>query len=136
MDGERSSMTRIAAGWRRVWFLHISWIMSKGGSLDWRRGTPSRRRIPKEQTEEVPSRYRDKYFDLNVRHFHEKLREEHQIELSYMWVKQALQSAGLVKRKAKRGCIASDESGVLCRACSCTSTVAVIDGFRMSVGTT
>jgi hypothetical protein len=30
-----------------------------------------------------------------VRHFHEKLREEHAIELSYTWVKQALQGAGL-----------------------------------------
>jgi len=38
-----------------------------------------------------------------VRHFHEKLREDHQIGLSYTWVKQALQAAGQVKRKAKRG---------------------------------
>jgi transposase len=73
------------------------------GLLDRRRGTPSRRRIAKEQAEEVLSLYRDKYFDLNVRHFHEKLREDHQIGLSYTWVKQALQAAGLVKRKAKRG---------------------------------
>ena len=73
------------------------------GLLDRRRGTPSHRRIPKEQAEEVLSLYRDKYFDLNVRHFHEKLREDHQIGLSYTWVKQALQAAGLVKRKAKRG---------------------------------
>ena len=48
--------------------------------------------------ERVLGLYRDRYFDLNVRHFHEKLREEHQIELSYSWVKQALQGAGLVKR--------------------------------------
>jgi hypothetical protein len=27
--------------------------------------------------------YREKYFDLNVRHFYEKLVEEHGIELSY-----------------------------------------------------
>ena len=59
--------------------------------------------MPKAKAEEVLSLYRDKYFDLNVRHFHEKLREEHQIGLSYTWVKQALQGAGLVKRKAKRG---------------------------------
>jgi transposase len=71
--------------------------------LDRRRGTPSARRIPKEQAEQVLSLYRDKYFDLNVRHFHEKLREDHQIRLSYTWVKQALQGTGLVKRKAKRG---------------------------------
>jgi transposase len=73
------------------------------GLLDRRRGTPSQRRIPREQAEEVLSLYRDKYFDLNVRHFHEKLREDHQIGLSYTWVKQALQAAGLVKRKARRG---------------------------------
>ena len=57
----------------------------------------------RQQAEEVLSLYRDKYFDLNVRHFHEKLGEEHQIGLSYTWVKQALQAAGLVKRKARRG---------------------------------
>ena len=73
------------------------------GLLDRRRGTPSRRRVPKAQAEEVLSLYRDKYFDLNVRHFHEKLVEDHQIGLSYTWVKQALQRAGLVKRKARRG---------------------------------
>jgi transposase len=67
------------------------------GLLDRRCGTPSRRRVPKAQAEEVLSLYRDKYFDLNVRHFHEKLVEEHQIGLSYTWVKQALQAAGLVK---------------------------------------
>jgi transposase len=73
------------------------------GLLDRRRGTPSHRRVVKKLAEEVLALYRDKYFDLNVRHFHEKLREEHQIGLSYTWVKQALQTAGLVKRKAKRG---------------------------------
>jgi transposase len=73
------------------------------GLLDRRLRKPSSRRVPKEQAEEVLSLYRDKYFDLNVRHFHEKLREDHQIGLSYTWVKQALQTAGLVKRKARRG---------------------------------
>ena len=38
--------------------------------------------------------YRDRYFDLNMRNFHEKLSEEHGIELSYTWVKLALQGAG------------------------------------------
>ena len=47
--------------------------------------------------------YREKYFDLNVQHFHEKLQAEHGIELSYTWVKQALQGAGLVARGRKRG---------------------------------
>jgi hypothetical protein len=29
-----------------------------------------------------------------LQHFDEKLREDHQIELSYTWVKQTLQAAG------------------------------------------
>jgi len=73
------------------------------GLLDRRQRKPSSRRVPKEQADAVLSLYRDKYFDLNVRHFHEKLGEEHRIGLSYTWVKQALQAAGLVKRKTKRG---------------------------------
>ncbi len=73
------------------------------GLLDQRRGSPSRRRVPQAQAEQVVSLYRDQYFDLNVRHFHEKLVAEHQIGLSYTWVKQALQAASLVKRKSKRG---------------------------------
>ena len=47
--------------------------------------------------------YREKYFDLNVRHFHEKLGGEHGIHLSYTWVKLALQGAGLVAKAGKRG---------------------------------
>ena len=38
-----------------------------------------------------------------MQHFHEKLESEHGIELSYTWVKQALQGAGLVARGRKRG---------------------------------
>ena len=38
-----------------------------------------------------------------MQHFHEKLAAEHGIELSYSWVKQALQGAGLVGRERKRG---------------------------------
>ena len=64
------------------------------GLLDRRRGTPSRRRVPKAKAEQVLALYRDKYFDLNVRHFHEKLQAEHQVEISYIWVKGLLQGAG------------------------------------------
>ncbi len=53
--------------------------------------------------EEVLRLYKEVYFDLNMRHFHEKLREEHAIELSYTWVQQALQGAGLVVKRRKRG---------------------------------
>ena len=73
------------------------------GLLDRRRGKPSRRRVPMATVEKVFALYREKYFDLNVQHFHEKLGAEHGIELSYTWVKQALQGAGLVARGRKRG---------------------------------
>jgi hypothetical protein len=73
------------------------------GLLDRRRGKPSRRRVPVATVERVFALYREKYFDLNVQHFHEKLQGEHGIELSYSWVKQALQGAGLVERGRKRG---------------------------------
>src|SRR6476469_1869755 len=73
------------------------------GLLDRRRGKPSGRRVAVVTVEKVFALYREKYFDLNVQHFHEKLQAEHGIELSYTWVKQALQGAGLVARGRKRG---------------------------------
>src|SRR5437667_7932726 len=73
------------------------------GLFDRRCGKPSHRRVPVETVEKVLGGYREKYFDLNVQHFHEKLQVEHGIELSYTWVKQALQGAGLVARGRKRG---------------------------------
>ena len=73
------------------------------GLFDRRRGKPSRRRVPLATVEQVFALYREKYFDLNVQHFHEKLQAEHGIKLSYSWIKQALQGGGLVARGRKRG---------------------------------
>src|ERR1700756_4932993 len=73
------------------------------GLLDRRRGQPSPKRVPLATVETVLGLYREKYFDLNVSHFHEKLKREHQIELSYTWVKAALQGAGWVARARQRG---------------------------------
>lgn len=73
------------------------------GLFDHRRRVPSPRRVPLEEAERVLRLYREKYFDFNVRHFVEKLRDEHEIVLSYTWVKTALQGAGLVPRARKRG---------------------------------
>jgi transposase len=73
------------------------------GLFDRRRGKPSSRRVAMATVEKVFALYREKYFDLNVQHFYEKLQAEHGIELSYTWVKQALQGAGLVGRGRKRG---------------------------------
>jgi transposase len=73
------------------------------GLRDGRGGKPSGHRVPMDTAEEVLRLYREVYFDLNIRHFHEKLRNEHKIELSYTWVQLALQGAGLVARRRKRG---------------------------------
>ena len=73
------------------------------GVLDRRRCQPSEKRVPLAMVERVLGLYREKYFDFNVRHFHEKLVEEHGIQLSYTWVKAALQGAGLVGKGRKRG---------------------------------
>jgi transposase len=73
------------------------------GLIDRRVGQPSSKRVPLAVVEQVFTLYREKYFDLNVRHFHEKLQQEHGIRLSYTWVKQALQGAGLVRVARRRG---------------------------------
>src|SRR6202166_430839 len=73
------------------------------GLFDRRRGKPSPKRVRVEVVEKVLGLYRETYFDLNVRHFHEKLQEEHQVEISYSWVKGILQGAGMVAKGRKRG---------------------------------
>jgi len=73
------------------------------GLFDQRRGKRSIHRIAMETAERVLALYRDKYSDCNVRHFHEKLSEEEGIGISYSWVKQALQGAGLVTKRRGRG---------------------------------
>ena len=73
------------------------------GLADRRKGRVSFRRIPLKTVEQVLGLYQEKYYDLNVRHFREKLDEEHGIQLSYTWVYQALVGAGLVQKRRKRG---------------------------------
>jgi transposase len=73
------------------------------GLFDRRRGKPSPKRVPMAVVERVWELYREKYFDLNLRHFQEKRAGEHQMGLSYSWVKGVLQGAGLVARGRKRG---------------------------------
>jgi transposase len=73
------------------------------GLYDYRKRQPSPKRVSVELLQRVLILYQEQYSDFNVRHFHEKLRNEHDIQLSYTWVKLALQSAGLVSRHARRG---------------------------------
>lgn len=73
------------------------------GLFDHRKRRPSPKRVPLKTVEKVLGLYREKYFDFNVRHFHEKLMEEHGVQLSYTWVKVALQTAGLIPKQRRRG---------------------------------
>lgn len=73
------------------------------GLWDHRKRSPSPKRVPVEDLEQVLRLYRERYFDFNVKHFHEKLTEVHELQYSYTWVKTALQEAGLVDKRKKRG---------------------------------
>src|SRR5512145_2570137 len=72
------------------------------GLFDRRKKRPSPKRVPLQTAQRVLRLYREQYADFNVRHFHEKLQEDHGIQLSYQWVKCALQTAGLVARRTRK----------------------------------
>jgi hypothetical protein len=69
---------------------------------DRRKKRPSPKRVPFKEVERVLRLYRERYSAYNIKHFHEKLKEEHGIALSYQWVKVALQMAGLVAKGTRR----------------------------------
>lgn len=73
------------------------------GLWDYRKRSPSPKRVPVEDLEKVLRLYREQYFDFNVQHFHEKLRDQHGLKYSYTWVKTALQEAGLVEKRKNPG---------------------------------
>lgn len=73
------------------------------GLWDYRKRSPSPKRVPVEDLEQVLRLYREQYFDFNVKHFHEKLGEVHGLRYSYTWVKTALQEVGFVERRKKPG---------------------------------
>src|SRR6266852_4659227 len=74
-----------------------------GGLIDKRRLRPSIHRVPPGQIEQVLRLYRKRYAGFNVRHFYEIAQREHGVTVSYSFVKQALQAAGLVKKHRARG---------------------------------
>src|SRR5260370_39143113 len=65
------------------------------GLADLRKGKPSPRRIALATVEEGLRLYRETYYDLNIRHFHEKRMSEHDLELSYPWVHKEQQVASM-----------------------------------------
>ena len=88
------TMRRMRRGWQKVGY---------DGLFDRRRKRPSPKRVPVKILEQVLTLYREQYPDFNVRHFHEKLSENHGIHYSYSWLKNALQASGLVASRRQRG---------------------------------
>jgi len=73
------------------------------GLFDHRRRTPSPRCAPVAEVQRVVRLYAERYHGFNVRHFHQIVRREHGVTLSYSFVKKALQAAHLVGRHRPRG---------------------------------
>ena len=72
------------------------------GLLD-RRHRPSERKVPLAEVERMLKLYRETYRGFNGQHFHEVIRREHGVTLSYSFVKRALQMAGLLPKRHARG---------------------------------
>ena len=73
------------------------------GLLDRRRQHPSPRLAPFAEVERILHLYRERYAGFNVRHFHQLVRRDEHVTLSYTFVKTALQRAGLVATRRARG---------------------------------
>jgi transposase len=67
------TMRRMKRNWNKAGF---------DGLYDHRHHRPSPKRVPVKELEKVLELYREHYSDFNVRHFHEKLREEHDVHYS------------------------------------------------------
>ena len=63
---------------------------------------PSNRKLPDFLKERVKSLYLKSYYDFNIRHFNDKLQENHRIKLSYETVRQILISSHIHTPKKKK----------------------------------
>lgn len=73
------------------------------GLVDKRLSQVSHRRAPVDEVLRLEALYRERYEGWNVKHFYSFYRRRHGGDRSYTWVKNRLQSAGLVTRAPGRG---------------------------------
>ncbi len=73
------------------------------GLYDKRGRVPSRHKAPVAEVQRILRLYQDRYRGWNVRHFYRFARREHAVQLSYSFVRLALQEAGLVRKSRARG---------------------------------
>ena len=72
------------------------------GIVDKRLGRASARRAPVDEVDWVVETFRTRYWDFTAKHFHEVMVHEHGLERGYTWTKTVLQTAGAIKRAARR----------------------------------
>jgi len=73
------------------------------GLFDRRLNRPSHRKASEVEIKQLEDLYKNRYEGFNVRHFYSKYVNEHGGSRSYSWVKNTLQSKGLVIKGKKRG---------------------------------
>jgi transposase len=73
------------------------------GLKDRRIGKPSAKRVPEEWSDRLSQLYRDRYYDLNVKHFHEHLVQDHGFPYSYTWAKSFLHRREIVALTPRKG---------------------------------
>lgn len=71
------------------------------GLADGRLGKLSARRVPVDVVTQVLGLFTTRYFDFNVRHFHENLVHEHGFKCSYTWTKNTFQAAGVIRHEIR-----------------------------------
>jgi transposase len=71
--------------------------------MDQRGGRPRRKRVAPQTVRELCRLKREVYADFSVRHFYERITEQHGMELSYTFTLQTLQEAELVEKEPGRG---------------------------------
>ena len=89
----------------RTFRRYINLYEEKGleGLLDRRLNRPSHRRAPVDEVMQLEELYRSRYEGFNARHFYRKYSREHGGKRSYTWVKNTLQTKGLMTRNKRRG---------------------------------
>jgi transposase len=71
--------------------------------MDQRGGRPRRKRVTAQTLTEICQLKRAMNADFSMRHFYERSTERHGIAVSYTYVRQVLQEAGVVKKESGRG---------------------------------
>jgi len=102
------------------------------GLVDKRRQSPSVRRVAAPEVARLLRLYRERYQGFNVRHFHQIARREHGAKVSYSFLKQTLQAAGLVRKHAREGGTAAGVSPAPASASCCIWMAARMPGWRGS----